>query len=77
MNLNRASDKKLLKKIEKSEEKSLKILNQQKRDLVKAIERNEVAIEQKLTKGTPAEVKVEAEIDKLTKVIIEVSVIRK
>ena len=59
------SDKKLLKKIEKAEEKSLKLLDQQKRDLDKAIARNDAIIEAKLAKGTPAENKVEAEINKL------------
>lgn len=59
---------KQIRKIEKSEEKALKILSKQRRDLSKALDENEKIITQKLGKGTPAELKLEAEIDKLTKV---------
>ncbi len=61
---------KVLKRIEKSEEKSLKILFKQRKDLLKALEDNERLIETKLTRGaSPQENKLEQEIDKLTKVI--------
>ena len=61
---------KQIRKIEKSEEKAVKILNKQHRDLSKALEDNEKLIEQKLEKGTPTELKLEAEIEKLEKVRI-------
>lgn len=59
---------KRLRKIEKSEDKAIKILNKRKKDLLKAIEENDKLIEQRLNKGTPAELKIEQEIEKLTKV---------
>lgn len=61
---------KQIKKIEKSEEKNIKILNKQHKALTKALDDNERLIEQKLDKGTPAELKLEAEIEKLEKVPI-------
>ena len=59
---------KRLKKISRSEEKAGKILNKQRKDLIKAIEENEKLIDQRLSKGTPSEVKLDQEIEKLTKV---------
>ncbi len=60
---------KVLKRIEKGEEKSLKILFKQRKDLLKALEDNERLIETKLTRGANAqENKVEQEIEKLTRV---------
>lgn len=59
---------KRIRKIEKTEEKSLKILYKQKKDLVKALQENEKVIEVKVSKGSPQEEKMEQEIYKLTKV---------
>jgi low affinity Fe/Cu permease len=61
---------KRLRKIEKGEEKALKILSKQRKELLRALEENEKMIGQRLNKGTPAELKVEAEIEKLTQVKI-------
>ena len=61
---------KRIRKIEKTEEKSLKILYKQKKDLVKALQENEKVIEVKVSKGSPQEEKMEQEIYKLTKVIL-------
>ena len=55
---------KQIRKIEKSEDKAIKILNKQHRDLSKTLDANERLIEQKLDKGTPVELKLEAEIEK-------------
>lgn len=59
---------KQMRKIEKREEKAVKVLTQQRRDLIKAIQDNEKLIEQHMAKGTPAEIKLENEIEKLAKV---------
>ncbi len=67
--MSRSNLDKVLRRIEKSEEKSLKILFKQRKDLLKALEDNERLIESRLNRGaTPQEVKLEQEIDKLTKV---------
>ncbi|TRY61880.1 hypothetical protein TCAL_03174 [Tigriopus californicus] len=58
---------KQMRKIEKSQEKAVKILTKQRRDLTKAIQDNEKLIEQHMAKGTPAEIKLESEIEKLAK----------
>lgn len=58
---------KQMRKIEKREEKAVKVLTQQRRDLIKAIQDNEKLIEQHMAKGTPAEIKLENEIEKLAK----------
>ena len=57
---------KRLKKISKQEAASLKLLEKQEVELVKAVEENEKLVETILTKETPAEVKIRTEIDKLT-----------
>lgn len=62
---------KRIRKIEKSEEKARKILIKQRRELLKALDDNEKLIDQKLNKAWPQEVKIEAEIEKLTKVPLQ------
>ena len=57
---------KRLKKVSKQEAASLKLLEKQEAELVKAVEENDRLVETVLTKETPAEVKIRAEIDKLT-----------
>ena len=59
---------KRLRKIEKSEEKALKILCKQRKDLIKALEDTDKLIIKKIDKGTPEEAKLEAEIEKLAQV---------
>ena len=59
---------KQMRKLEKSEEKAVKILNKQHRDLLKLIGENDKMIENRLNKGTPQETKLETEIEKLERV---------
>ncbi len=54
-----------LRKIEKSENKALKMLYKQRKELDRAIDDNQKLIDQKLSRGTPAENKIEAEVEKL------------
>ena len=56
-----------LKKISKQEAESLKLLEKQEAELVKAVEENDKQVETILGKESPAEVKIRAEIEKLTK----------
>ena len=60
---------KRLKKISKQEAASLKLLEQQEVELMKAMEENERLLAATITKETPREVKIKAEIEKLTKKI--------
>ena len=60
---------KRLKKISKQEAASLKLLEQQEVELMKAMEENERLLDATITKETPREVKINAEIEKLTKKI--------
>ena len=64
---------KRLKKINKQEAASLKLLEQQEAELVKAVDENERLLEATLTKETPREVKIKAEIEKLTKKVEELN----
>ncbi|XP_040581919.1 uncharacterized protein [Lepeophtheirus salmonis] len=67
-NMNRLSGlEKRMRKIEKNEDKAVKILNKQKKELLKAIDENEKIIQQKLAKTAPAEIKLELELEKLNK----------
>ncbi|CAB4059942.1 unnamed protein product [Lepeophtheirus salmonis] len=66
--MNRLSGlEKRMRKIEKNEDKAVKILNKQKKELLKAIDENEKIIQQKLAKTAPAEIKLELELEKLNK----------
>ena len=58
---------KRLRKISKQETASLKLMEKQEQELVKAVEENVRAVETRLSKETPAEAKLKAEIDRLTK----------
>eukprot|EP00095_Tigriopus_kingsejongensis_P006704 maker-scaffold25_size650667-snap-gene-3.24 protein:Tk06704 transcript:maker-scaffold25_size650667-snap-gene-3.24-mRNA-1 annotation:"hypothetical protein TRIADDRAFT_21397" len=67
MNRRGGNLEKQMRKIERSEEKSAKLLTKQRRDLAKLIQDNDKLIEQQLAKGTPAELKLESEIEKMAK----------
>jgi hypothetical protein len=58
---------KRLKKISKQEAASIKLLEKQESELVKAVDENDKLVETILGKESPAEVKIRAEIEKLTK----------
>ena len=64
---------KRLRKISKQEAASLKLLEQQESELVKAVEENERLLETILTKETPREVKIRLEMEKLTKKMEQLS----
>ena len=55
-----------LKKISKQEAASIKLLEKQETELVKAAEENDKQVETILARETPAEVKVRTEIEKLS-----------
>ena len=54
-------------KISKQEAASLKLLEKQEVELVKAVEENAREVEARLAKETPAEAKLKAEIDRVTR----------
>ena len=58
---------KRLRKISKQEAASLKLLEKQEVELVKAVEENAREVEARLAKETPAEAKLKAEIDRVTR----------
>ena len=58
---------KRLKRISKQEAASLKLLEKQESELVKAVEENDKLVETILGKESPAEVKIREEIEKLTR----------
>ena len=58
---------KRLKKISIQEAASMKLLEKQEIELVKAVEENERLVETVLVKQSPAEAKIRSEIDKLTR----------
>eukprot|EP00096_Caligus_rogercresseyi_P004546 TRINITY_DN18870_c0_g1_i1.p2 TRINITY_DN18870_c0_g1~~TRINITY_DN18870_c0_g1_i1.p2 ORF type:complete len:157 (-),score=45.88 TRINITY_DN18870_c0_g1_i1:1504-1974(-) len=58
---------KIMKKIEKNDDKTVKILNKQKKELLKALEENEKLIQQRLGKSAPTEIKLDLELERLTK----------
>ena len=58
---------KRLKKISKQEAASIKLLEKQESELLKAMEENDKLVETILGKESPAEVKIMADIEKLTK----------
>ena len=64
---------KRLRKISKQEAASLKLLEQQESELVKAVEENERLLETILTQETPREVKIRLEMEKLTKKMEQLS----
>ena len=64
---------KRLKKISKHEAASVKLLEQQESDLVKAVEENQILLQKNLTKKTKREVKITSDIEKLTKRIEELN----
>ena len=57
---------KRLKKINKQEVASIKLLEKQESELVKAVEENDKQVETILAKESPAEVKIRTEMDKLS-----------
>jgi ribosome-binding protein aMBF1 (putative translation factor) len=60
---------KRLRKIEKEEGKAAKALGKRRKDLAKALNDNETMVEQAVTRGrTTTELKLESEIEKMTKV---------
>jgi F0F1-type ATP synthase membrane subunit b/b' len=62
---------KRLRKIEKEEGKAAKALGKRRKDLAKALSDNETMVEQAVTRGrTTTELKLESEIEKMTKVNI-------
>ena len=56
-----------LRKISKQEAASLKLLEKQEVELVKAVEENAKEVEAKLARETPAESKLKTEIDRVTR----------
>ena len=56
-----------LRKISKQEAASLKLLEKQEVELVKAVEENAKEVETRLARETPAEAKLKAEIDRVTR----------
>ena len=56
---------KRLRKIDKQEAASIKLLEKQESELVKAVEENDKQVETMLAKESPAEVKIRTEIEKL------------
>ena len=56
-----------LRKISKQEAASLKLLEKQEVELVKAVEENAREVETRLARETPAEAKLKAEIDRVTR----------
>ena len=57
---------KRLRKIHKQEAASLKLLEKQESDLVKAVEENAKLVESILARETPAEMKIRTEMEKLS-----------
>ena len=60
---------KAMRRAEKEEEKMARSLQKQHKELAKALEKNERLIEASLGKATPQEQKLNAEIEKLERVI--------
>ena len=58
---------KRLRKISKQEAASLKLLEKQEVELVKAVEENAGGVEARLVKETPAEAKLKADLDRVTR----------